>query len=160
MYRRCYNIPTKYKTLQFMVQSPNIFPNYNFFFIVTPLDVVKVRLQAQQKSASVVPKCFLYCNGLMDHICPCFSSSSSQTYWYSRPGHFSGTLVIWFFHLLIFELLSPMYRYLFSTLLSGCFCKNISSRRCIFVMEWIKSYACTRFTSYCYIFRYIWTIEK
>ena len=32
----------------------------------------------------------------MDHICPCLSSNeatSSQTYWYSRPGQFSGTFV-------------------------------------------------------------------
>ncbi|XP_065201738.1 probable mitochondrial glutathione transporter SLC25A40 isoform X2 [Planococcus citri] len=61
--------------------------------LMTPLDVVKVRLQAQQKSPSVVHKCFLYCNGLMDHICPCPTPSSPQTYWYSRGGQFSGTLV-------------------------------------------------------------------
>ncbi|XP_067638992.1 solute carrier family 25 protein Shawn-like [Eurosta solidaginis] len=35
---------------------------------MTPLDVVKTRLQAQQSTAN---KCFLYCNGLMDHLCPC-----------------------------------------------------------------------------------------
>uniref|UniRef100_A0A0K8U9R4 Solute carrier family 25 member 40 n=1 Tax=Bactrocera latifrons TaxID=174628 RepID=A0A0K8U9R4_BACLA len=35
---------------------------------MTPLDVVKTRLQAQQTATN---KCFLYCNGLMDHICPC-----------------------------------------------------------------------------------------
>lgn len=68
--------------------------NESFLIPVTPLDVVKVRLQAQQKTSSVVHKCFLYCNGLMDHICPCINSPSSQgTYWYSRPGHFSGTFV-------------------------------------------------------------------
>ncbi|KAH8396339.1 hypothetical protein KR222_008650, partial [Zaprionus bogoriensis] len=52
---------------------------------MTPLDVIKTRLQAQQ-SALLSNKCFLYCNGLMDHICPCgpntprfipFSSSPS-----------------------------------------------------------------------------------
>ncbi|KPM07485.1 Mitochondrial carrier protein-like protein 3 [Sarcoptes scabiei] len=35
--------------------------------LVTPLDVVKTRLQAQQKEF-MKNKCFLYCNGLMDHI--------------------------------------------------------------------------------------------
>lgn len=39
-------------------------------FIVTPLDVVKIRLQAQQKNF-YKHKCFLYCNGLMEHICYC-----------------------------------------------------------------------------------------
>ncbi|KAK7789139.1 hypothetical protein R5R35_002081 [Gryllus longicercus] len=38
--------------------------------IVTPLDVVKVRLQTQQKTL-LSNKCYLYCNGLMDHLCPC-----------------------------------------------------------------------------------------
>ncbi|XP_063216670.1 probable mitochondrial glutathione transporter SLC25A40 [Bacillus rossius redtenbacheri] len=38
--------------------------------MVTPLDVVKVRLQSHQKT-SLSNKCFLYCNGLMDHLCPC-----------------------------------------------------------------------------------------
>lgn len=62
--------------------------------IVTPLDVVKIRLQAQQKM--LTNKCFLYCNGLMDHICPCLdttsTSGSSSNYWYRRPSHFNGTI--------------------------------------------------------------------
>lgn len=37
---------------------------------MTPLDVVKTRLQAQQR-VLLSNKCFLYCNGLMDHLCPC-----------------------------------------------------------------------------------------
>ncbi|KAM7348817.1 solute carrier family 25 protein Shawn-like [Cochliomyia hominivorax] len=37
---------------------------------MTPLDVIKTRLQAQQTQLSN-NKCFLYCNGLMDHLCPC-----------------------------------------------------------------------------------------
>lgn len=37
---------------------------------MTPLDVVKTRLQSQQKRL-VSNKCFVYCNGLMDHLCPC-----------------------------------------------------------------------------------------
>lgn len=59
-------------------------------FIMTPLDVVKIRLQAQQKML-VANKCFMYCNGLMDHYCPCLNNGN-QTYWYRRPSHFNGTL--------------------------------------------------------------------
>lgn len=59
---------------------------------MTPLDVVKIRLQAQQK-ALVANKCFLYCNGLMDHMCTCIGNGgSTQEYWYKRPSHFNGTL--------------------------------------------------------------------
>ncbi|XP_021165931.2 solute carrier family 25 member 39 isoform X1 [Fundulus heteroclitus] len=74
---------------------------------VTPLDVVKIRLQAQQtpfhqalgcESAPWVGvrrsskwKCFLYCNGLMDHIYVC-RHGTSCTNWYKTPTHFSGTL--------------------------------------------------------------------
>lgn len=83
--------------------------------IVTPLDVVKIRLQAQQKEF-MRNKCFLYCNGLMDHLCLCPNGNSNgklkhynhngqhATYhcgpfteltdkWYRRPGHFNGTFV-------------------------------------------------------------------
>lgn len=66
---------------------------------VTPLDVVKIRLQAQQKHFTK-HKCFLYCNGLMDHLCFCINGNGSGNAggitkieeWYKRPGHFSGTL--------------------------------------------------------------------
>ncbi|XP_037544621.1 solute carrier family 25 member 39 [Nematolebias whitei] len=73
---------------------------------VTPLDVVKIRLQAQQTpfhqalACELTPKsvsrssrwkCFLYCNGLMDHIYVC-RNGSSCTSWYKTPTHFSGTL--------------------------------------------------------------------
>lgn len=58
--------------------------------LVTPLDVVKIRLQAQQK-AFMSNKCFLYCNGLMDHLCPCVNGASNPN-WYQRPGHFNGTV--------------------------------------------------------------------
>jgi len=57
--------------------------------LVTPLDVVKVRLQAQQK-AFMSNKCFLYCNGLMDHLCPCINEGEPS--WYRRSSHFSGTI--------------------------------------------------------------------
>uniref|UniRef100_A0A8D3ATB7 Mitochondrial glutathione transporter SLC25A39 n=1 Tax=Scophthalmus maximus TaxID=52904 RepID=A0A8D3ATB7_SCOMX len=79
---------------------------------VTPLDVVKIRLQAQQTpfhqgrtrshvSVFSAPwggvvrpskwKCFLYCNGLMDHVYVC-QNRTSCTSWYKTPTHFSGTL--------------------------------------------------------------------
>ncbi|KAM3614323.1 uncharacterized protein V6R79_012729 [Siganus canaliculatus] len=57
--------------------------------LVTPLDVVKIRLQAQ-KTPFPKGKCFVYCNGLMDHICVCENGNSRA--WYKAPGHFNGTL--------------------------------------------------------------------
>ncbi|KOC67925.1 Solute carrier family 25 member 40 [Habropoda laboriosa] len=56
---------------------------------VTPLDVVKIRLQAQQK-AMLSNKCFLYCNGLMDHLCPC--PNGKGPVWVRRNGKFNGTV--------------------------------------------------------------------
>ncbi|KZC08835.1 Solute carrier family 25 member 40 [Dufourea novaeangliae] len=56
---------------------------------VTPLDVVKIRLQAQQK-AMLSNKCFLYCNGLMDHLCPCPNGRGPA--WASGNGKFNGTV--------------------------------------------------------------------
>ncbi|XP_004077931.1 solute carrier family 25 member 40 [Oryzias latipes] len=56
---------------------------------VTPLDVVKIRLQAQ-KSPFPKGKCFVYCNGLMDHICVCENGNSKA--WYKASGEFTGTL--------------------------------------------------------------------
>ncbi|XP_067930227.1 mitochondrial glutathione transporter SLC25A40-like [Watersipora subatra] len=43
---------------------------------ITPLDVVKIRLQAQTKGF-VKGECFLYCNGLMDHVCTCLNGGPS-----------------------------------------------------------------------------------
>lgn len=57
--------------------------------LVTPLDVVKIRLQTQQKV--ITNNCFLYCNGLMDHLCTCYPNGA-QKQWYNRPGHFNGTI--------------------------------------------------------------------
>ncbi|CAO1379719.1 unnamed protein product [Diamesa serratosioi] len=37
---------------------------------MTPLDVVKTRIQVQQK-IMISNKCYLFCNGLMEHLCPC-----------------------------------------------------------------------------------------
>lgn len=77
-------------------------------FIVTPLDVVKIRLQAQQKNF-YKNKCFLYCNGLMEHLCYCVNGNGNghihgpngstitvdprDIKWYKRPipGHLNGT---------------------------------------------------------------------
>uniref|UniRef100_A0A1B0GMQ7 Mitochondrial carrier protein n=1 Tax=Phlebotomus papatasi TaxID=29031 RepID=A0A1B0GMQ7_PHLPP len=53
---------------------------------MTPLDVVKTRLQAQQKLL-LSNKCFLYCNGLMDHLCPCGTNGIA-----SKTPHLSGTI--------------------------------------------------------------------
>lgn len=57
--------------------------------LVTPLDVVKTRLQAQ-KNPFPKGKCFIYCNGLMDHLCVCENGNSRA--WYKAPSHFNGTL--------------------------------------------------------------------
>ncbi|KAJ1100824.1 hypothetical protein NDU88_005899 [Pleurodeles waltl] len=57
--------------------------------IVAPLDVVKIRLQAQTKPFTK-GKCFVYCNGLMDHLCICDNGNSRI--WYKAPSRFSGTM--------------------------------------------------------------------
>ncbi|CAG9801615.1 unnamed protein product [Chironomus riparius] len=46
---------------------------------MTPLDVVKTRLQVQDKLV-LSNKCYLYCNGLMDHLCPCTTSTNIQKF--------------------------------------------------------------------------------
>ncbi|XP_074122745.1 mitochondrial glutathione transporter SLC25A40 isoform X2 [Sminthopsis crassicaudata] len=57
--------------------------------MVTPLDVVKIRLQLQNNPYSK-RRCFLYCNGLMDHLHFCDEGSNKA--WYKKPGRFRGTL--------------------------------------------------------------------
>ncbi|XP_052855544.1 probable mitochondrial glutathione transporter SLC25A40 isoform X2 [Drosophila gunungcola] len=57
---------------------------------MTPLDVIKTRLQAQQQ-ALLSKKCFLYCNGLMDHICPCGPDTPNPAVAKPAP-RFSGTI--------------------------------------------------------------------
>ncbi|XP_055390015.1 probable mitochondrial glutathione transporter SLC25A40 [Condylostylus longicornis] len=54
---------------------------------MTPLDVVKTRIQAQQK-LMLSNKCFLYCNGLMDHLCPCGPDMSN----FKKTIHLNGTI--------------------------------------------------------------------
>ncbi|KAG5210220.1 hypothetical protein JEQ12_015414 [Ovis aries] len=56
---------------------------------VTPFDVVKIRLQAQNNPFPK-GKCFLYSNGLMDHLCVCEEEGNKA--WYKKPGRFQGTL--------------------------------------------------------------------
>lgn len=62
--------------------------HYLFTNSVTPLDVVKIRLQAQTKGF-VKGECFLYCNGLMDHVCTCLNgdpaSGSQVKLWRNLP---------------------------------------------------------------------------
>uniref|UniRef100_A0A8U8BWB7 Mitochondrial glutathione transporter SLC25A39 n=1 Tax=Geospiza parvula TaxID=87175 RepID=A0A8U8BWB7_GEOPR len=60
---------------------------------VTPLDVVKIRL-SRVMAVLLFPasgKCFLYCNGLMDHLYVC-QNGNGCTAWYKAPGRFTGTL--------------------------------------------------------------------
>uniref|UniRef100_A0A4W3J7J5 Solute carrier family 25 member 40 n=1 Tax=Callorhinchus milii TaxID=7868 RepID=A0A4W3J7J5_CALMI len=57
--------------------------------LITPLDVIKIRLQAQ-KTPFYKGKCFLYCNGLMDHLCICENGNTLA--WYKTPRHFNGSL--------------------------------------------------------------------
>jgi len=70
-------------------------------FFMTPLDVVKIRLQAQERLYS--KKCFLYSNGIMDHLCPRTNGDPPpralhtaaeicDCKWYNRPRYFNGTL--------------------------------------------------------------------
>ncbi|CAO2617584.1 Probable mitochondrial glutathione transporter SLC25A40 [Lemmus lemmus] len=49
--------------------------------MVTPLDV---------KNPFPKGKCFVYSNGLMDHMCVC--EDGSKKAWYKKPGNFQGTL--------------------------------------------------------------------
>jgi len=63
---------------------------------MTPFDVVKVRLQAQQRLL-LKQECFLYCNGLMDHLCSCATSicnNPKNAQWFNRPVplHLNGTV--------------------------------------------------------------------
>ncbi|XP_066173032.1 mitochondrial glutathione transporter SLC25A40 isoform X2 [Sylvia atricapilla] len=56
---------------------------------VTPLDVIKTRLQAQSNPFHK-GKCFLYSSGLKDHVCVRENEDSKA--WYKKTGHFKGTL--------------------------------------------------------------------
>ncbi|CAH8543834.1 unnamed protein product [Dicrocoelium dendriticum] len=60
--------------------------------VMTPLDVVKIRMQSHGISGQ---KCFVYCNGLMEHLCTCPPTpmTTGRIPWYRRPGNFMGTWV-------------------------------------------------------------------
>jgi solute carrier family 25, member 39/40 len=59
--------------------------------LMTPLDVVKIRLQSQN-NLKHKGDCFVYRNGLIDTVCKCFNGPES---WYNRQipgGRYNGTL--------------------------------------------------------------------
>lgn len=62
------------------------------------MDVVKIRLQ-QQAHPFVKGTCFLYSNGLMDHLCTACANVNSKEpcEWFARPGNFIGTMVHLFY---------------------------------------------------------------
>lgn len=63
----------------------------NLFSVsVTPLDVVKIRLQIQQKTT--IDK-FLCCTSLMDRYCNCHPYTFKNMYWYPNKHNLDGTLV-------------------------------------------------------------------
>ncbi|EDV93356.1 solute carrier family 25 member 40 [Drosophila grimshawi] len=57
-------------------------------FLMTPLDVIKTRMQSQQSQSN---KCFLYCNGLMDHLFRCGTQAHHTARGTLTP-HFRSTL--------------------------------------------------------------------
>lgn len=67
------------------MQTYSYYPDY---ISVTPLDVVKTRLQTQQRNM-LSNKCYLYCNGLMDHLCPCTPEEVAAM----KKQQFTGTIV-------------------------------------------------------------------
>ncbi|XP_040580183.1 mitochondrial glutathione transporter SLC25A40 [Lepeophtheirus salmonis] len=66
-------------------------------FSMTPLDVVKIRLQSQTRHSSTCSY-FLYSNGLGDHLCQRVVNGDAlrkdicSCRWYNRPKYFNGTL--------------------------------------------------------------------
>lgn len=74
--------------------------NHHFFkeiidknvLVVTPLDVVKTRLQTQQKRMAS-NQCYMYCNGLMDHLCPVSCPNGGLKTLKSQSTHYTGMIV-------------------------------------------------------------------
>lgn len=83
---------SKYETVRNWDLGIEFLLMVEFFLItVTPLDVVKTRLQAQQKVLAS-NRCFVYCNGLMDHLCPC--PNGLQAFLTSnKPTRYTGMMV-------------------------------------------------------------------
>ena len=104
-------------------------------------------------------RCYLYCNGLMDHIYVCQNAPSCSS-WYRTPTHFTGTLVgpgistcslsplcfsicmfspfpgvVWTDSLSLSPVLCGL------TLSPGCVCEDHSSRGAQVVMERAASHA-------------------
>ncbi|VDK35186.1 unnamed protein product [Taenia asiatica] len=67
--------------------------------VMTPLDVVKVRMQSASKHSN----CFLYCNGLMDHLCACANGVSvagtRSNPWFRRRGNFKSFWTVMYYSL-------------------------------------------------------------
>lgn len=59
--------------------------------VATPFDVVKVRLQAQQNHILSSRSCYLFCDGLTDHLCVCATGSNQFGFSSSAPTRFRGT---------------------------------------------------------------------
>lgn len=68
---------------------------------MTPLDVIKTRMQSQQSQQPCSNKCFLYCNGLMDHLFSCGTSSKIRPQFTStldallKISHNEGIAALW-----------------------------------------------------------------
>ncbi|KAG1714869.1 Solute carrier family 25 member 40 [Nymphon striatum] len=60
--------------------------------IVTPLDVVKIRLQVQEKRLLNHKCVILYCNGLMDHVCSICGKYNGYSKWFKNSEYFTGTM--------------------------------------------------------------------
>ncbi|UJR09288.1 hypothetical protein I4U23_013531 [Adineta vaga] len=60
--------------------------------LMSPFDVIRIRLQSQQQPLSK-GDCFVFRNGLGDHMCTCFNGHESVP-WYNRsiPGKYNGTI--------------------------------------------------------------------
>jgi len=82
---------------------------------VTPLDVVKIRMQSQKSNR----KCFLYCNGLMDHMCYCTNGNGGVNLSLTKPtnGPMSSGTIRTMMHIARFEGVSSLWSGLSPTLL-------------------------------------------
>lgn len=131
----------------YLTQKISPIVNLYLFSLVTPLDVVKIRLQAQQKLMS---RCFLYCNGLMDHICACCPDPKTKE-WYSRSLHFNGTIVRLFNFLFI--------SFINTLIITGRLYKDSEIRRTFVPLERTQSHIGLGPARHRRIFRHIRTAQ-
>lgn len=76
---------------KFLIQYQSEIEQYLIrLILVTPLDVVKTRLQTQQKRMAS-NRCFVYCNGLMDHLCICPNGNTQIMK--TQATHYTGMIV-------------------------------------------------------------------